>query len=449
MDVELSNGKRVDLPEHDEFYQLLTQSSAGLIEDDEQHALRHARLLIAGCGAVGANVAVNLVRAGGEHLTLVDPKTCDLAHLSRMAIDLRALDRNRAEVIAERVHDINPYAAVTVIDEPITETSCGELLHEIDIAIDTLGIETNGDLQARFALHSAAKARHIPVISGFDVATSGWVLVYDYRNDDQQVLDGSYCADNLDPAEAADQIEILTRMISLSQVPIEMIREAERILTGQSDQLPRLGFSGQLTSAIICHTLLDVLFERPVRRAISLDLASAVRPPAATLKLAGRRLVELYGLRRQLRERRRRNRVGVFSPLDDEVFKELRPYMEERVYETGSVIIRQGDTADEFFVIVDGQVTVEHEEHRFSPDGQEEESEFTVIAELGPGDYFGEMALLTDSPRAASVVVKERCTLLVLSRGAFEMYLEESRLAAKRVAHAALSRRRANELLGA
>lgn len=449
MDVELSNGKLLKLPDHEDFYQLLTQSSAGLISDEEQSVLRDAGLLIAGCGAVGANVVVNLIRAGAEWLTLVDPKSCDLAHLSRMAIDLRALDRNRADVMAERARDINPYATVTVVDKPITDANCGGLLDDIDIVIDTLGIETNGDLQARYALHSAAQARGIPVISGFDVATSGWVLVYDYRKDDQQVLDGSYCHEHLDPSAPADQIEILTRMISLSHVPIEMIREAERILTGQSDQLPRLGFSGQLTSALICHTLLDVLFERPVRRAISLDLASAVRPPAATLKLAGRRLVELYALRRQLRERRRKNRVGVFSPLDDEVFKELRPYMEEREYEAGSVIIRQGDPADEFFVILDGAVQVEHEEYQLGPDGQEETSDYTVIAELGPGDYFGEMALLTESPRAASVVVKERCTVLVLSRGAFEMYLEESQLAAKRVARAALSRRKANELIGA
>ncbi|MFW6074629.1 MAG: cyclic nucleotide-binding domain-containing protein, partial [Chloroflexota bacterium] len=282
------------------------------------------------------------------------------------------------------------------------------------------------------------------------VACAGWVLIYDYRDEKQEILDGAFADDDLDPDVAADKIEILTRMISLSRVPIEMIREAERMLNGQSDQLPRLGFSAQLTSSIICHAMLDMIFERPVRRVISVDLASVSRPSATTLKLAGRRLVELYGLRRRLRARRRNGRVGVYTPLEDVAFKQLRPYMESRTYETGSVIIRQGDPADEFFVIVDGRVHVEHEEHPELDSGDPSiQPSYTVIAELGPGDYFGEIALLNNTSRGASVVVTERCEVLVLSRGAFEIYLEESHHAAVRVASAALSRRQANELLGA
>src|SRR5690606_12655564 len=125
---------------------------------------------------------------------------------------------------------------------------------------------------------------------------------------------------------------------------------------------------------------------------------------------------------------------------DDEAFQGLRAYMEERTYEAGSVIVRQGDPADEFFVIVEGRVNVEYEER----DEQGEVADYTVIAELGPGDYFGEMALLADTPRAASVVVAERCQVLALSRGAFEIYLEESGAAAHKVRGEALARLREN-----
>lgn len=325
MDHRLSNGEQISIPDHDTFYGLLTNRSAGLISDDEQTVLREAVILVVGCGAVGANVTEGLIRTGAERLALVDPRECDFSHLSRMAIDLRALGRNRAGVMAERGRDINPYATIRAVTDAISDENAHDIVGDADVIIDALGIESPEDLRARLLLHTTAKEKRVPMISGFDVACSGWVLVYDYRNPGQAVLDGSLSEDDFGESGAIDQIEVLTRMISLSKVPIEMVHQAERILKGQSEQLPRLGFSAQLTSSIVCHTILDLLFERPVRAVISVDLASATRRPAEGLKLAGRRLMDLYSLRRQLRSRRRDGRVGVYSPLDDDVFKDLRP----------------------------------------------------------------------------------------------------------------------------
>jgi CRP-like cAMP-binding protein len=92
---------------------------------------------------------------------------------------------------------------------------------------------------------------------------------------------------------------------------------------------------------------------------------------------------------------------------------------------------------------------VEHEEHEEhdAPDDFDYEpiSTYTVIADLGPGDFFGEMALLSDAPRNASVVVTERCQVLALSRGAFNLYLEESQPAFQRLREIALARRYENQ----
>jgi CRP-like cAMP-binding protein len=323
-----------------------------------------------------------------------------------------------------------------------------------DIVIDALGIRTAENLHARLRLHAAAKEHQVPVISGFDVASAGWVIIYDYRDPSQATLDGSVSIEELENLGEIDQIQVLTRMISLSKAPIEVVRETERLLTGQTTQLARLGYAAQLVAALISQVILDVLLEHPVRRVISIDLAAAARPSGSGLKLAARRRVELYSLRRRLASRRKRGRVGVFSPLDDEVFQELKPYMEERTYETGSVIVRQGDPSFEFFVILEGSVQVEREDpqtlnaedtHELRALGITPEERFTIIAELGPGDYFGEMGLLRDVERTASVVVAERCRVLSLSRGAFELYLDESGPAKQRLREMAMSRERNNE----
>jgi CRP-like cAMP-binding protein/molybdopterin/thiamine biosynthesis adenylyltransferase len=454
VDHLLSNGTLVTLPEHQTFYRLLTSANGSLISDDEQEVLRSAGIVIVGCGAVGSQVAEALTRLGAEWLTLVDHQTCGYSHLGRMAIDLRALEHNRAKTLATRLNDINPYATFNAVPEGVTLQNIEQLVGQADIVIDALGIRTADDFQARVRLHATANEHQVPVISGFDVASAGWVIIYDYRNDSQDTLDGSVSLEELEHLGDIDQIQVLTRMISLSKAPIEVVRETERLLTGQSAQLARLGYAAQLVAALIGQVLLGVLMEQPVRRVISIDLAAAARPSGSGLKLAARRRVELYSLRRRLASRRKKGRVGVFSPLDDEVFQELKPYMEERVYETGSVIVRQGDASHEFFVILEGRVQIEREDPQTldAEDTRElralgimPEERFTIIADLGPGDYFGEMGLLRDVSRTASVVVSERARVLMLSRGAFELYLDESGPAKQRLREMAMSRDHENQ----
>lgn len=71
-----------------------------------------------------------------------------------------------------------------------------------------------------------------------------------------------------------------------------------------------------------------------------------------------------------------------------------------------AVVVREGDESDSVYVVVEGAVRVEHGG--------------AVVARLGPGELFGEMALLARRPRAATVVADETTTLLELPRAALE-----------------------------
>jgi nitroimidazol reductase NimA-like FMN-containing flavoprotein (pyridoxamine 5'-phosphate oxidase superfamily) len=84
--------------------------------------------------------------------------------------------------------------------------------------------------------------------------------------------------------------------------------------------------------------------------------------------------------------------------------------------EPGDVVIRQGDPADKFFIIVEGKVEVLRED-----DGQTRK-----LAELGPGEFFGEIALMRDLARTATVRALEPATLLAMERDAFRTLIAES-----------------------
>jgi len=71
----------------------------------------------------------------------------------------------------------------------------------------------------------------------------------------------------------------------------------------------------------------------------------------------------------------------------------------------GDVLIREGDRGDLFYVIVEGEVEITRAG--------------TLVSEQGPGAYVGEIALLRDVPRTASVIAKTPLRLLALEREPF------------------------------
>lgn len=88
---------------------------------------------------------------------------------------------------------------------------------------------------------------------------------------------------------------------------------------------------------------------------------------------------------------------------------------------SGEVVIKQGDDGDVLYVIGAGALDC----HRTDGDGNEK-----FLKTYAPGEFFGELALLYNAPRAATVVAKEACTLYSLDRETFNAIVKE--LAAKK-----------------
>ncbi len=98
--------------------------------------------------------------------------------------------------------------------------------------------------------------------------------------------------------------------------------------------------------------------------------------------------------------------VDLFSGLEKKDMQALAASCQERKYSAGTTLLKQGDTGVGLYIITSGKVRITQAVH---PDKAEEELRIE-----GPGGVLGEMALLDDLPRSATVTAIEDVTALIL-----------------------------------
>jgi CRP/FNR family cyclic AMP-dependent transcriptional regulator len=109
--------------------------------------------------------------------------------------------------------------------------------------------------------------------------------------------------------------------------------------------------------------------------------------------------------------------VPMFATFSADQLRALVAMTVRRSAARGSSIMREGDPVDCLYIVISGRLKVMMGE----ADGKE-----TILSIIGPGDFFGEMGLIDDNPRSASVVAIEPCELLAVGKRAFRKCLVEN-----------------------
>lgn len=104
------------------------------------------------------------------------------------------------------------------------------------------------------------------------------------------------------------------------------------------------------------------------------------------------------------------SKIWLFSTSSAKDLRTIKRALEEVTVPPGRMLTEQGTIGREFFLIVKGQASVRRNNRK--------------VATLGPGQYFGEMALLDRRPRSASVISETDMTLLVLGQRQFNGVLD-------------------------
>jgi voltage-gated potassium channel len=125
-------------------------------------------------------------------------------------------------------------------------------------------------------------------------------------------------------------------------------------------------------------------------------------------------------------------KVPLFHDTNEEFIRDIAHHIRQTLVMPGDFVFRKGDVAESMYFISRGSVEVVDSEGR-------------QVALLSDGDFFGEIALILDRKRSASVRALEYCDVYVLDKSAFHAVLARHPHFAERVTQKALERQRENE----
>jgi CRP/FNR family cyclic AMP-dependent transcriptional regulator len=110
-------------------------------------------------------------------------------------------------------------------------------------------------------------------------------------------------------------------------------------------------------------------------------------------------------------------RVSLFSGLGERQLDTLAAASVRRTFSRGRLIVAEGESSQAMYILLSGRAKVQ----RSDSEGKE-----VILAVLGPGECFGEMSLIDDAPRSASVITLESSDFMAINKEAFLAVLGEN-----------------------
>src|SRR2546430_1922518 len=110
-------------------------------------------------------------------------------------------------------------------------------------------------------------------------------------------------------------------------------------------------------------------------------------------------------------------KMDLFTDLPDDALGKIGRLLKEQKFAEGDLIFAQDDAGDALYIVLQGRVRITTNDHF----GRER-----VLAFYGPGEFFGDMAVLTDAPRSASATASTDVRLLQLRKDDFDTLLATS-----------------------
>ncbi len=130
--------------------------------------------------------------------------------------------------------------------------------------------------------------------------------------------------------------------------------------------------------------------------------------------------------------------IPLFSSLDETLHREIIQHIVLMYYPANYVIFKEGDEGDALYILKKGQIAIFH-----APKSDLEKPE--VIAEINTGGFFGEMALVSETPRNASAKTTQESEVFILNKNDFKKLLDTNKSLAEQISATVVNRLKENK----
>ncbi len=110
-------------------------------------------------------------------------------------------------------------------------------------------------------------------------------------------------------------------------------------------------------------------------------------------------------------------RVPLLATLSEPQLDQLAAASVRRSYPKGRTLVAEGEPSQSLYILLSGRAKVQ----RSDSEGKE-----VILAVIGSGEFFGEMSLIDDEPRSASVITLEHCDFMAINKESFKIMLLQS-----------------------
>lgn len=130
-------------------------------------------------------------------------------------------------------------------------------------------------------------------------------------------------------------------------------------------------------------------------------------------------------MKRRFANHFKKYKVPFFSAIPDDKYPLLASLCKVEQIIPNTIIFKEGDVGSTFYIIAHGEVVVTSQRRKSKFKGNPNGSDEIELCTMGPGKYFGEIALIRDTKRTATVRTKTRCVVLSITRDNFEKFFQE------------------------
>jgi hypothetical protein len=244
-------------------YKLRTNRNQMLISAEEQQALRKALVGVAGM-SVGSGIAVGLSYAGiSQTIKIADFDELDTSNLNRLREALYNVGRAKAELAAERIYDLDPFADVHVFADGLNENNLSRFFDEPALS---LVVDEIDDFRMKVRLRQEAKKRKLPVVMFTSLGDNILIDVERYDQDPSQRPFNGMLED--DGSAIVSQKEInpddikrySVQLVGAEYIPtkaLQSVLEMGRTLVGRPQLYSTIAVDGGLATYLIRQILLN------------------------------------------------------------------------------------------------------------------------------------------------------------------------------------------------